>query len=158
METPSIRQEQGSHQTRNQPAFDLGLLLCRTVRSKYLLLKPPLTPWYFVMASQAYYHISGPQSCLGTGKCGRLCEFPYIHSPIFPLCNHPTVSQKKLCALHFLFPLPKGGNTDVVVASVMRMTQSLEQWFSTRGNVTPPHRPPLSGWKCLKTLLNVGKG
>lgn len=43
----------------------------------------------------------------------------------------------------------------MVVASVMRMTQSLEQWFSTKGNVTSL---PLSGWKCLKTLLNVGKG
>lgn len=43
----------------------------------------------------------------------------------------------------------------MVVASVMRMTQSLEQWFSTKGNVTSL---PLSGWKCLKTLLNVGIG
>lgn len=43
----------------------------------------------------------------------------------------------------------------MVVASAMRMTQSLEQWFSTKGNGTPL---PLSGWKCLKTDLNVGKG
>lgn len=137
MEAPLISQEEGSHQTLNQHAFDLGLLVSRTEGSKYLLLKPPLTLWYFVTASWAYYDISGLQSRLGIGKCGRLWEFPYIYSPIFPLCNHPTLSQKKLCALHFLFPLPKGGNTDVVVASVMRMTQPRAMVLN-QGQCDPP--------------------
>lgn len=51
MEAPLISQEEGSHQTLNQHAFDLGLLVSRTEGSKYLLLKPPLTLWYFVTAS-----------------------------------------------------------------------------------------------------------
>lgn len=80
---PCASQEEGPHQEPHLKHTDLGLIACRIVRNRYVLLKPHPIVWHFVMAApvcgtRTNQWTQGNSELLPFSKCCTSTQYTYL--------------------------------------------------------------------------------